>query len=74
MSILVLALGAISISIGLAVWIYQLTEHSRKQTEKTIALFYRDYPAEAVEFLNQIAEEETKKETHNNKHKEEYGF
>lgn len=74
MTIIVIALGAITLSVGLAVWSYQLLEYSRKQTEKNIALFYRDKPMEATMFLNRISLEETKKEINNIKHKEEYGF
>jgi len=74
MTILVIALGAITLSVGFAVWSFQLLEYSRKQTEKNIALFYRDKPMEATMFLNRISLEETKKEINNTKHKLEHGY
>jgi hypothetical protein len=74
MTIFVIALGAITLAVGFAVWSFQLLEYSRKQTEKNIALFYRDKPMEATMFLNRISLEETKKEIHNTKHKLEHGY
>jgi hypothetical protein len=72
--ILVIALGAITISGGLIAFCFQLLEHSRKQTEKAIAIFYRDNPMECVMMLNSISLKETKKEIANTKHKMEHGF
>jgi hypothetical protein len=74
MTIFVLALGAITLAAGLAFWSFQLLEYSRQQTEKNIAIFYRDKPMECTMFLNRISLEETKKEINNTKHKLEHGF
>jgi hypothetical protein len=74
MTIFVIALGALTLAVGLAVLSFQLLEYSRQQTEKNIAIFYRDNPMECTMFLNRISLEETKKEIHNMKHKEEHGF
>ena len=74
MTILVLSVGAITLIGGLIAGAFMLLEHSRKETEKAIALFYRDKPMECVMMLNSISLKETKKEINNLKHKEENGF
>ena len=74
MTILVLSLGAITIIGGLVAGAFMLLEHSRKETEKAIAVFYRDQPLECTMMLNRISLAETKKEINNLKHKEEHGF
>jgi hypothetical protein len=74
MTILVIAIGAITIIGGLIAGAFMLLEHSRKETEKAIAVFYRDQPLECTMMLNRISLAETKKEINNLKHKEEHGF
>ena len=74
MTALVLSLGGITIVAGLIAWSYTLLEYSRKQTEKAIAIYYRDRPLDCTMMLNRISLEETKKDINNLKHKEEYGF
>jgi hypothetical protein len=74
MTILVLSLGAITIIGGLVAGAFMLLEHSRKETEKAIAVFYRDQPLECTMMLNRISLKETKKELNNLRHKEEHGF
>jgi hypothetical protein len=74
MTILVISLGVVTLVVGLVVYSFQLLEYSRKQTEKSIAVFYRDKPMECTMMLNRISLKETKKEIANTKHKIEHGF
>jgi len=74
MNILVISLGVVTIVAGLAAWTYQMLECSRKETEKNIALFFRDRPMECTLFLNRISLEETKKEIRDLEHFSKYGF
>jgi hypothetical protein len=70
----VLITGAIGIAGALLLGAFQLLEYSRKKTERSIAIFYRDHPMECTMMLNKISLVETKKEINNLKHKEEHGF
>jgi len=74
MTILVISLGVVTIIAGLAGWTYQMLEWSRKETEKNIALFFRDRPMECTLLLNRISLEETKKEIQALEHFSKYGF
>jgi hypothetical protein len=66
--------GTLGIVGALLFGAFQLLEYSRRKTEKSIAIFYRDHPMECTMMLNQISLKETKKEINNLKHKEEHGF
>jgi hypothetical protein len=74
MKFFVIIVGMIGVAGSLALAAFQLLEYSRKKTERSIAIFYRDNPLECTMFLNRISIKETKKEINNLKHKEENGF
>jgi hypothetical protein len=74
MKFVVIIVGMIGVAGSLALAAFQLLEYSRKKTERSIAIFYRDNPLECTMFLNRISIKETKKEINNLKHKEEHGF
>jgi hypothetical protein len=74
MTTIVLIVGFTGIVGALVLGAFMLLEYSRRKTERSIAVFYRDNPIECTMFLNRISLEETKKEINNIKHKEEHGF
>jgi hypothetical protein len=74
MTAIVLSIGFIGIVGALVLGGFQLLEYSRRKTERSIAVFYRDNPIECTMFLNRLSLIETKKEISNLKHKEEHGF
>ena len=71
---IVIITGTLGIVGALLIGAFQVLEYSRKKTERSIALFYRDHPLECTMMLNKISLQETKKEINNLKHKEENGF
>lgn len=71
---IVLITGCIGITGALLLGAFSLLEYSRKKTERSIAVFYRDHPTECIMMLNKISLKETKREINNLKHKEEHGF
>ena len=68
---IVITTGTLGIVGALLIGAFQLLEYSRKKTERSIAIFYRDHPLECTMMLNKISLQETKKEINNLKHKEE---
>jgi hypothetical protein len=54
------ALGALLLSYGLGA--YLVAEYVRKKTERSIAVYYRDFPLECTMMLNKISLVETRKE------------